>query len=572
MRRLLVLLAVIALLAPATAGATVRNYRVDAGHTGEIPTASLSAPIGRKWIRRDIKASGEPLVADGRVFVQRDDARNVTALERDTGATLWERSGPVNGFAYADGVLFYSTVGSVEAVDAATGRVRWSKALTGRFHGKPVYDGGTLYVGTEGAAVALRASDGFELWRADAYGAESVLGVDAERVYSVSGCDAATALERRVGLQMWRYVGDCVGRGGAAPMIADGLLYSGDEVGGVILEASSGDRKGTIRGAPTRAGDLVLLAQDRSLAAQDRQGRIVWRATREAAGASSLPLVVGSVAWQRVGNQLVGYDVKTGAKVHETGGVSDGTESYSDSYAQLGSDGEWLVFAGTGRVVGLTNGGDTPGIDDPDLPKGQETEVTITADKRVFKPYDSAITLRADARRGGYSVAPPDELRVEQDPYPYDDRWEPIARDPNGLHTVVPRVNTRYRAVNVTTAPQVVSAPVEVRTEFETALQLKALSRRTVLATAQADAPPGLSLARRPVYFYRLRRGQKLATRIRVVRWRATGRPQRFRASIRLRAASLRRTDRIFFCFRNPLPNAVGKPVRGTDPCGRRRA
>ena len=564
MRRLLVLLAVLAAVAPATANGTVVNHRVDAGHTGEIPNAKLTAPVGRKWFRPDIKSASAPLIADGRVFVAAD---RVVALERETGRTIWTGGGQSVGFAYADGVLFSATATEkLEAIDAATGAIRWSVPLDGHA-GIPTYDDGTVYLGVEDRIQAFRASDGFELWSSSAWGAsEGALGVDAERVYAVSGCAETTAVERRLGLTMWRYVGGCTGGGGATPMVADGRVYAPNRGEGAVLEASSGKLvRRDLAGDPARAGDRVI-NDGGTLIAQDRDGRVLWSAKRPDGG--SRPIVLGGVAWATEGEALAGYDVGTGALVQRVGNVAEADAHTAQP--SIASDGEWLVVAGR-RVVGLAAGADAAAPDDAKPPPGPpQTTVTLRTSATVFEPRDEPVELTAYF---GPGIAR-DERTVflQADRFPFDGRWEDAGPMPDGYAKVRPTVNTRYRAVDRTTGPFVTSEPVQVRVDFASRLSLRALSRRTILATATVFAPQGLSLRGRRVFFYQLRRGQRYGTRIRSVRWRASRPAGLFRASIRIPYSSVRRTDTIFFCFRNPLPNAIGKPVRGPDPCGRKRA
>ena len=564
MRRLLVPLAVVAVAAPATAQGTVVNHRVDAGHTGEIPNAKLTAPVGRKWFRPDLSSVVAPLIADGRVFVA---AGRVIALERDTGRTIWTGGERSVGFAYADGVLFSATKDEkLEAIDAATGAVRWTVPLD-REPGIPTYDDGTVYVGVDNRIVAIRASDGFEQWSSVAAGAsEGALGVDAERVYAVGGCAETTAVERRLGLQMWRYVGDCTGGGSETPLVADGLVYAPNRGEGAVLEASSGKLlHRELAGDPARAGDR-LVADAGTLVGQDRQGRVAWSVPRPEGG--SQPLVLGGLAWATDGDAVAGYDVGSGALVQRVGNVTEANR-YRPSPA-VASDGEWLVVAGT-RIVGLAAGADAPAPDDPKPPPGPPpTVVTLRASSSVFQPRDEPIELTASFRP---IVARDDRSTfLQADPFPFDERWEEAGPMPNGYAKVRPRVNTRYRAVDRTTGQFTMSEPVQVRVDFASRLSLRALSRRTILATARLSAPEGLAMAGRRVFFYQLRRGRRYGTRIRSVRWRASRPAGLFRAAIRIPYRSVRRTDTIFFCFRNPRPNAIGKPVRGPDPCGRRRA
>ena len=59
--------------------------------------------------------------------------------------------------------------GSVYALDARTGKERWSTAVGGAVKASPAYDRGTVFVGDySGQMTALRASSGREVWQAGA--------------------------------------------------------------------------------------------------------------------------------------------------------------------------------------------------------------------------------------------------------------------------------------------------------------------------------------------------------------------------------------------------------------------
>jgi outer membrane protein assembly factor BamB len=576
-------LVVLASLAAAPgAGATVRNFNVDAGHTSELRDATLTAPVGRKWIRRDLGGGRQPLVADGRVFVHRGrPAEGVAALARDTGATVWERDGPASEFAYGDGVLFYVTARRLMAVDAATGAPRWEGQLDydGYTTGPPTVDGGVVYVGDGSTLRAFRASDGFELWGSSASGAaEGAPAVDADNVYSVSGCAETTALERMLGLQRWRYVGECTGGGGGTAMAHDGLVYAQDSGrDGVILDAASGQQRGTFTGFPSRAGDLLLLTTAEAIVAQDAAGRVAWRYVRPESY-SFLPLTVGGIVWVVEGDVLVGLDAKTGGVVQRVEPVPySSTGGYLPEAAPVGTDGEWLVISGENRVTGLAAGSDAAGIDDPDKPRGDEIVLRLTAPRSVVKGLSRGAVLSAERERtaagSSSGTAELDHVELQADPFPYDERWEPMGRMEGWADQfeVDPIVNTRYRLLDLSTVPQAASPVVEIRVDFDVDFDLRAISRRTILASIVVDAPRSVELKGRRLYMYLLRKGARRVVRIRVLRLRPWKPRGRYRAKVRLPVRGLRRTDRLYVCFRNPLPDAVGPPVRGPDPCGRRR-
>jgi len=80
--------------------------------------------------------------------------------------------------AVAGGLVFFgsSADGCVYALDAATGRIRWSVATGGPVRLAPAVAGDSLYVGSDdGYVYCLRAADGSELWRYHAAPADEEL-------------------------------------------------------------------------------------------------------------------------------------------------------------------------------------------------------------------------------------------------------------------------------------------------------------------------------------------------------------------------------------------------------------
>ncbi|MEQ9570177.1 MAG: PQQ-binding-like beta-propeller repeat protein, partial [Longimicrobiales bacterium] len=118
--------------------------------------------------------TGGPSVADGQVYVGSRDAR-MYALDAvtgrlvwshdDDGASAWVISTPA---VWNDLVIFgRSSSAKVQAVDAATGALRWEVTLGGPVFSSPVVADGRAYVTTGGAGelVALDAATGAVQWR-----------------------------------------------------------------------------------------------------------------------------------------------------------------------------------------------------------------------------------------------------------------------------------------------------------------------------------------------------------------------------------------------------------------------
>jgi outer membrane protein assembly factor BamB len=126
-------------------------WRHDAGHTASSPDA-LPAELRLSWMRVETPRQQvwddplnhdmmpydrlfEPVVKDGRMYVNFNDADKVVALDVQSGAELWTfyADGPVRfpAVAWRDAVLFVSDDGYLYCVDALDGRLRW------KFFGAP---------------------------------------------------------------------------------------------------------------------------------------------------------------------------------------------------------------------------------------------------------------------------------------------------------------------------------------------------------------------------------------------------------------------------------------------------
>ena len=142
---------------------------------------ALGTGLRRIW-SRSVGTSGSyrrrlvapPIVANGTLFVA-DAIGRVTALDAATGRERWsfdtrpekERDGALGaGLAFDSGVLYVVT-GLAEAMtlDPDTGRPGWRVALPAPARGAPTVAGGRLYVPTiENHLVALAVLDGQKQW------------------------------------------------------------------------------------------------------------------------------------------------------------------------------------------------------------------------------------------------------------------------------------------------------------------------------------------------------------------------------------------------------------------------
>ena len=113
-----------------------------------------------------IPPSAGGAVDDHRVYIPLGDEW-LMALDRETGALAWTRELEANSVPLAHGgTLFVASRGAIRALDAATGEDRWTTGTGSAVSAPLVWDSGWLIaVGQGGVVIALRASDGREIWR-----------------------------------------------------------------------------------------------------------------------------------------------------------------------------------------------------------------------------------------------------------------------------------------------------------------------------------------------------------------------------------------------------------------------
>ncbi|MEV5377017.1 serine/threonine-protein kinase [Streptomyces nondiastaticus] len=231
-----------------------------------------------------------PLVHDGVVYVWAD--ARLRALEARTGAERWSYpvgdtascgGVPVRLLAGPDGVVYVAAGTRVLAIDVARGDVRWRFEAPAVFLSPPAFapgpavTGGGVYIADYlGTVYALDAATGRDRWRIATEARQSTepVLVTAGSVHLGSG-GALYTLDAVTGTPKWRFAagGDVVG----SPVIADGrihfgsadhCLYTVDAAGGQLRwKLATG---GEITGSPVAAGGVVYAcSKDRCVYALD---------------------------------------------------------------------------------------------------------------------------------------------------------------------------------------------------------------------------------------------------------------------------------------------------------------
>ncbi|MFJ3983712.1 outer membrane protein assembly factor BamB family protein [Streptomyces fungicidicus] len=267
----LVTLAVVAALLLPRAFSGSSGGSDGAGGTGSPTAAAKQLAVQELWSREQ-EFNGRPVVAGGKVVVEGGDGA-LHALDADSGDTEWtydELGGGADLVGVSDGlVVAYDGSGTVHAVDLDSGDRAWSvgagphTAPGTKFHLylRVVVAGGTVYVnamydlpedderyGTY-AVSALDAATGRLKWtRPVEYGLSDALAVEDGVLYGGMWEKDGTyfyALDADSGDQLWRYrTGEEIGGEVTAIEVSGDTVYLGDSRG--VLHAVD-TRQGTRR-------------------------------------------------------------------------------------------------------------------------------------------------------------------------------------------------------------------------------------------------------------------------------------------------------------------------------------
>ncbi|MGZ3600068.1 MAG: outer membrane protein assembly factor BamB family protein [Ktedonobacterales bacterium] len=202
-------------------------------------------------------AFSTPVVANGVVYADSEGDQSVYALDATTGALRWQFTGAPsdNEFPEAPAVEqgmvyvvfghnepFGSVHGSVYALEASTGAVRWRVHDSLHTYSAPAVADGVIYLGsTEGSVSALDAGTGAVRWRFSTGGPVGSLpvvangvanGVASGMVYVTASDGAVYALNAQTGAQRWRFQTDGAQGMQPSPVVANGN-------GGAVYVSSS---------------------------------------------------------------------------------------------------------------------------------------------------------------------------------------------------------------------------------------------------------------------------------------------------------------------------------------------
>ncbi len=237
----------------------------ESGGPGEV--AALWATNGTIRWRHTAPGSvdfSSPAVADNTVFVgimgrlntttqiTYDPPYGVLALNATSGAQRWFL--PLNASvaaspAVAGGTLFVpGKNGNMYALDPATGRIRWQKAVLAGVS-SPAIHGGTLFVaggsgsfGGPGLLTALNATTGATLWTFVPNGVveSSVTFADGLLLFSTNVANGTVyAVSAATGKEVWSYTPAPAQYILGSPVAADGMVFAPSDNGHVYAFAAN---------------------------------------------------------------------------------------------------------------------------------------------------------------------------------------------------------------------------------------------------------------------------------------------------------------------------------------------
>jgi outer membrane protein assembly factor BamB len=268
----------------------------------------ISGPVALRWSHLTGNYVSSPAVAGGTVYYGSEDSK-VYALDAATGRLRWSYTtggGVYAGPAVAGGIVYIgSDDGNLYALNAATGHLRWSYDTRYAVESTPVLAGGTVYFGSfDHKVFALSAATGRLRWSYSAQDAVvSSPAVAGGTVYFGSFDDKVYALDAANGRLRWSYTtGSPVF---SSPAVAGGTVYIGSEDHKVYaLDAANGHlrwsytTRSPVFSSPAVAGGTVYIgSEDHKVYALDAaNGRLRWSYTT-ADYVDSSPVVAAGIVY-----------------------------------------------------------------------------------------------------------------------------------------------------------------------------------------------------------------------------------------------------------------------------------
>jgi outer membrane protein assembly factor BamB len=263
-----------------------------------------------------------PAVEGNRVFIRAEEANkgHVVALDLQSGKELWAFApkrisssstnyygGHITSPVVVRGVVFVGAGQEVYALDAGTGRVRWTYATQDMITSSATVDSGRVYISDFEHFYALDQNSGKLFWAISTPSSVYFSAVSSGSTVLVTNGDSLSALDAASGAQRWivHYPGD----DGLIPAAVQGqrvLVKSTETL--YALDLASGKELWRLHdlnyvSMPAIAGGQVFLvtgsgADSAVVAHSMADGSVVWKQTVGRL-ANTAPVIAGSTVYVR---------------------------------------------------------------------------------------------------------------------------------------------------------------------------------------------------------------------------------------------------------------------------------
>lgn len=202
-------------------------------------------------------------------FAEESGSDQVACFNLVNGKKVWSLKvvdPPGPPIISGDDLFITSRVGKVICANRWTGVVQWEQNLRCHFYAPVAADSARVYVGTDrGDVVALRRSDGNELWRFAAGSTVFAQPLADQQIYVGTGEGTLWALDPASGREVWRY--ECGSSIHTTPVVkGDRLIFGANDRVAYCLDALNGgihwryETTGIIQSSPVMVGETVILA------------------------------------------------------------------------------------------------------------------------------------------------------------------------------------------------------------------------------------------------------------------------------------------------------------------------
>jgi outer membrane protein assembly factor BamB len=349
-------------------------YGYNKNHTRFFPAAeSVRAPFKQLWVRSQHALLEFPPAIYGQRIFQLADNGVLSAINKHTGAVLWQRSlGQLSASTPAlTSNTVYATIlfsghanspGRVFALNASNGAVRWWRPLPSPSESSPMIDNGRIFFGSQsGLVYALKANNGRVLWTYKAAAAvKASPTLSGGVLYFGDYSGHVQAISEQSGHRLWisSSEGALLGSGTfySTAALIYGRLFLGNTDGRVYAyDASTGKLDWAIQtGAYVYASPAVTNApglgptvylgsyNGRFYAINARSGKISWTFNAHGRISGSATIVGRTVYFADLGQHVTyGLGISTGRQLFKknTGSfdpvISDGHNIYLTGYSAL---------------------------------------------------------------------------------------------------------------------------------------------------------------------------------------------------------------------------------------------